>query len=103
MPGDLRALIWLLCEFTWQNDGQAVGFVPVKYLVESDISDSLVKLARKTECLEKSDDTYHGIGQRLFATDQHDYPILELREVMFESSESEFSTSDPQIAEAVTE
>jgi type VI secretion system protein ImpE len=82
-PEDLRDLVWIPAQFSWANGGQAIGLIPVRYPgTQSSGKDSLV-LARLTEWLQESDDTYFGRGQRMFTTDQDDYPVLDVREIRF--------------------
>ena len=42
-------------------------------------------LARKTEWAEAGGDAYVGIGQRLFATDQNDYALMDMRELLIDA------------------
>ena len=48
-----------------------------------------MQLARKTEWIEQSEDVSVGIGQRLFATDVDEYPLLEVRRIAIDDSGSE--------------
>jgi type VI secretion system protein ImpE len=43
-------------------------------------------MARKTDWNELEDGSSCGLGQRMFATDQGDYPILEVRSIEFDPS-----------------
>jgi type VI secretion system protein ImpE len=43
-------------------------------------------LARKTEWLSGKDGACSGLGQRMLATDQGDYPLLEIRSIAFDPS-----------------
>ena len=42
-------------------------------------------MARKTDWHERKDGTSTGLGQRMFATDQGDFPLLEVRSIEFDS------------------
>jgi type VI secretion system protein ImpE len=44
-----------------------------------------VVLARKTDWLSLADDFYVGSGQRMFATDAGEYPLLDVRTISFDS------------------
>jgi type VI secretion system protein ImpE len=78
---DLRDLVWLPAHFTWINEGQAYGLIPTRYPDSEKVHDSSIQLARKTEWLELADGIYHGLGQRMLATDQDEYPLLDIRKV----------------------
>lgn len=79
-PADLRDVVWLPVNFTWANGGTAVGFIPTRYPGSENVDDDLVKLARKTDWVTK-DGLDVPLGQRLFATDTAEYPILEVRTI----------------------
>lgn len=83
-PSDLRDKIWTPVEITWANDGQAVGFIPTRYPGSESSDDDMVRLARKTDWLEVFDDVFHGLGQRVFATDASDFPLLDVRVLTFD-------------------
>jgi type VI secretion system protein ImpE len=80
-PSDLRDLVWQPVQFTWANAGQAVGMIPVRYPGSEASTDGAVQLARRTEWQEQGSEHGHalGLGQRLLATDQDDYPLLDTR------------------------
>jgi type VI secretion system protein ImpE len=47
----------------------------------------LICLARKTDWLEMGSEQYFGLGQRMFASDVADYPLMELRDVKLDSDD----------------
>ena len=80
-PESLRDLVWQPAQFTWVNGGQVYGLVPTRY-PGSDLSpDPAIQMAKKTEWLEVADGIHLGAGQRMLATDQADYPLLEVRSI----------------------
>ena len=83
-PGDLRDLVWLPTQFTWVNGGQAYGLVPARYPGSESSPDPAIQMAGKTEWLEIADDIHQGFGQRMLATDLDEYPLLEVRSILFE-------------------
>ena len=85
-PTDLRDLVWTPAKFQWSNGGEGAGFVPVRYPGSEDSKDGGIRLARKTEWVEREEATFLGLGQRIFSTDDGDYPILEVRSVDFRPS-----------------
>lgn len=84
-PSDLRDSVWLPAVFTWPNGGQASGLIPTRYPGSEVSPDSLVCLARKTVWQDKGNDNYHGLGQRLLATDTDDYPLMEIRSIKLQA------------------
>ena len=78
-PVDLRDVVWAPANFVWTNGGAAVGFIFARYPGSDEAEDAAVKLGRKTDWVQKSGDFAIPVGQRLFATNEGDYPILEVR------------------------
>lgn len=87
-PVSLRDLVWISAHFTWTNGGEAGGLIPTRYPGSQSGRDDMLKLARKSEWLEMPGSASLGLGQRLLATDQDDYPLLEIREITFDYSQS---------------
>jgi len=81
-PADARDLIWIPAQFTWTNEGEAMGFIPARYPGSEAAEDDLIRLARKTEWQEMAPDTFQGIGQRLISTDANEYGLLAVREII---------------------
>ena len=50
------------------------------------MSDNSLRLARKTEWVDRGEDTYLGSGQRMFATDQGETALTEARQILVESA-----------------
>jgi len=80
-PADLRDLVWLPAQFTWANGGQAVGFVPTRYVGTETAEDSALQLSRKTEWASVGSEGFAGRGQRVLATSADEVPLLEVREL----------------------
>lgn len=79
---DLRDLIWTPAEFTWINGGQAFGLIPTRYSGSEATQDSALQLARKTEWKEIAEGIHQGFGQKMLTTDQEDYPLLDIRQLV---------------------
>lgn len=82
-PTDLRDLVWLPAEVTWTNGGKLMVMMPVRYPKIADVSGSGL-LARRTDWIAHTEDIAEGTGQRVFATDQSDYSILQVRSIEFD-------------------
>jgi type VI secretion system protein ImpE len=87
-PTDLRDLIWLPAEFIWTNGGQAFGLIPTRYSGSDVSQDAGIQLARKTEWIEVADGVFQGVGQRMLTTDQDDYPLLDIRKLAMNSTDT---------------
>jgi type VI secretion system protein ImpE len=82
-PEDLRDLVWLPAQFTWVNGGQAYGLLPARYPGSELSTDPAIQMAKKTEWQEIAEGIHQGCGQRMLATDQDEYPLLEIRSIYF--------------------
>jgi type VI secretion system protein ImpE len=78
-PADARDLVWLPAQFTWSNGGEAMGLIPARYVGSEQSSDDAIRLSRKTEWTEIGESAFAGWGQRVLATNAHDYGLLDLR------------------------
>jgi type VI secretion system protein ImpE len=83
-PSDVRDFVWMPAQFVWTNGGEAVGLIPTRYPGSETSADDALRLARKTEWLGGGPDVALGLGQRVFATDDAETPLLELRSVVFD-------------------
>ena len=93
-PADLRDVVWAPARFTWSNGGQAVGLIPGRYPGSQDSSDTAIQLARKTEWSEPDPGLYVGLGQRMFATDSNEYPLLTTARITLGPTETEEQAED---------
>lgn len=99
-PTDLRDLIWSKAVFTWINGGQLPALIPVRYPGSETSLDSKVQLAATTlwatgATVESNDPSQIGLGQRLYATDQEDIPILQIQRIQFQSVTSSADQQTP--------
>jgi len=92
-PGDLRNLVWIPAHFVWTNGGTSSGLIPTRYPGSEAAGDSGFSMARKTEWRELAGDTYIGLGQRQFATDEGEYPLLDIKLVEFTTAPAQESAS----------
>jgi len=90
-PEDLRDMVWAPATFTWTNGGSGVGLIPVRYAGSESSAEAAIRLARRTDWEQRAENVYTGLGQRLLATDQGEYPLLEIRQITFTRAESDAS------------
>lgn len=84
-PVDLRDCVWTPVQITWVNGGEVVGFIPTRYPDAPKGTDD-IKLAKATEWVDLGSETFAGHGQRLLATDAGDLALMDLREMVFNTS-----------------
>lgn len=82
-PADLRDLVWLPAMLQWQNGGEAVGLLPARYPGSESTGDPALCLGRRTEWLEQGHETFHGLGQKVLATDAGEFALLDVRSLQF--------------------
>lgn len=80
-PSDLRDLVWMPAQFLWSNGGEAAGHIPTRYAATERSPDPALRLARKTDWGSPAEGFNVGLGQRILATDQEDWPFLECRTI----------------------
>src|SRR5262249_32667907 len=78
-PIDLRDLVWTPAQLVWTNGGEASGHIPTRYARTESSKDGALRLARKTEWQELPEETFIGLGQRILATDDGEFPLLQCR------------------------
>lgn len=79
-PRDLRDMCWTPVNLLWVNGGPANGFIPTRYVETVHSDDPNLKLSRLT--------TWDGdrpIGQRMFAHESAEIPLLEVRAINFDT------------------
>jgi len=84
-PEDLRDVVWMPAHLQWTNGGESVALLPTRYPGSEASSDSRIRLSQKTEWNEVSPDLFVGMGQRMLATDAGDFPMMEVRKIVFDA------------------
>jgi type VI secretion system protein ImpE len=93
-PVDLRDVAWIPVTLTFTNGGESVALVPTRYPGSESSPDPRIVLARSTEWTERPGETHLGSGQRLLATDQGEFPIMDVRVVKLSPPERPVAASD---------
>jgi len=88
-PEDLRDMVWMPAHLQFENGGESVALIPTRYAGSETAGDGLIALARKTVWEEVAPDTHRGLGQRIFATDTGDVPLMEVRTISLTGSTDE--------------
>ena len=84
-PSDLRDLVWASGQLAFTNGGSTVALLPTRYAGSESSQDPGIFLARKTLWEERGPDTFVGLGQRLWATDAGEFPLLEARDIALDA------------------
>ncbi|HEX3654843.1 MAG TPA: type VI secretion system accessory protein TagJ [Pirellulales bacterium] len=93
-PADLRDVVWMPAQFTWSTGGETVGFIPTRYPGSEACEDNAVRLGRKT-IWQGEEGEYLGLGQRVLASDEAEYSLMDVREIRFDCDPpSEAETAD---------
>jgi type VI secretion system protein ImpE len=91
-PEDLRDLVWTPAHLHFENGGESAALIPTRYPGSERASDGLIALARKTIWDEVAPDVYHGLGQRMLATDVEDVPLTTVRTISLRGGAANTST-----------
>ncbi|MCC6950635.1 MAG: hypothetical protein IT433_04230 [Phycisphaerales bacterium] len=80
-PSDLRDTIWLPGQVIWTTGAQQVVLIPARYPgSESSHYDNAIRMSRRTEFTDRGG--YEApVGQRMLATDQGEFGLLQVRAV----------------------
>lgn len=85
-PSDARDLVWIPAQLTWTNGGEAMGLLPVRYPGSERSDDAAIRMSRKTEWRALAGEHYAGLGQRMLASDAEELGLLEVREIVLDTS-----------------
>ena len=66
-------------QLTFANEGDAVALIPTRYPGSETAADSRLVMARSTEWIERPGGGFHGVGQRLWVTDQGEHALMDVR------------------------
>jgi type VI secretion system protein ImpE len=84
-PEDVRDLLWLPAKFTWTNNGEALGLMPVRYPGSEQAGEDALRLSRKTQWNELDDGAFAGVGQRVLTTSAEELGLLEIRTITLDA------------------
>ena len=81
---DLRDLVWAPAHITFNNGGETVALLPVRYAGTPVAEGGPLAMSRQTDWIEiggSGSGQYRGIGQRVFATDAAERGLLDVRHI----------------------
>jgi len=94
-PADLRDCVWTPATLMFSNGGETVALVPTRYPGSESSEDGAICLARKTTWTDAGEERWHGLGQRVLATDAGEHPLMTVRTIELDEV--------PALAEAAAE
>jgi len=94
-PVDLRDVAWTPATLTLANGGETVALVPTRYPGSESASNPALIMARGTEWIEKPGATHLGLGQRLLATDQGEYALMDVRVIALSGVDDGAAAMEP--------
>ncbi|HET6277521.1 MAG TPA: type VI secretion system accessory protein TagJ [Candidatus Polarisedimenticolia bacterium] len=80
-PADMRDMVWTPVHFEWANGGEMVGMIPTRYPGSEASDDAQIRMARKTEWMQRDEETFLGLGQRMLSTNEDEYPLIDIRSI----------------------
>ena len=84
-PADLRDFVWAPATLTLENGAASVALIPTRYPGTERETDDKLRLARATDWREQPGGAWHGIGQRMLATDQSEVALLDVRVIALDT------------------
>jgi type VI secretion system protein ImpE len=94
-PTDLRDVAWTAANLLLVNGGETVALIPTRYPGSESASDTKLVMARGTEWLERPAETFLGVGQRLLATDQGEFGLMDVRNIKLDSVADDEAEGSP--------
>jgi len=82
-PRALLDFIWAPCELRERSGRTSRVHVPVLYCGSLGHADAAICRARRTEWVDEHEVAFRGFGQRIFAVDDGERPLLEVRRIEF--------------------
>ncbi len=80
-PTDLRDTVWIPAIVTLATDAAKPALLPVRYPGSERSDEGAVRMSRRTDFSEPMPGTCLALGQRVFATDTDDVPLLTVRRI----------------------
>jgi type VI secretion system protein ImpE len=86
-PADLRDYVWMPAQVELENSGTTVALIPTRYPGSQSSDDARIVLGRKTVWDEVESGVFHGLGQRVLATDAGEHALMDIREIVISTAE----------------
>ena len=86
-PEDLRDAVWTAAHLTLQNGGEHVVLIPTRYAGTASEGNNAQLMSRATDWVDAGDGAFTGIGQRLIATNDGDFALMDMRNLQMDANE----------------
>ncbi|WP_095587972.1 type VI secretion system accessory protein TagJ [Actibacterium ureilyticum] len=86
-PADLRDAVWTPANLTLANGGDVVALIPTRYPGTVAHGSDSDRLARSTNWIDRGDDLFEGLGQRILTTDREELALMDLRTLQMGSAD----------------
>ncbi len=83
-PVEMIDLVWAEAVIRLKNGGETTAFMPARYPGSESSEDGKIRLGRLTTFETTPGGTSTGLGQRLFATNLDDYPLMQCSDIQFD-------------------
>lgn len=94
-PEDLRDAVWMPAHLDLRPDGEVLALVPTRYPGSETSDDGALALSRRTEWRECFAGVWHGLGQRVLATDVAEHALMDVRDIVFDGADA--GAADPAL------
>ncbi|MGS0573154.1 type VI secretion system accessory protein TagJ [Xanthomonas oryzae] len=84
-PTNLRDLLWQSVDIQWHDGTRSRGVVPCRYPGSQHSEQGAIRLGQRTEWKGEALSAC-GLGQRLLAGSEDDYPVLDIRHIAFDTA-----------------
>lgn len=81
-PGDLRDVVWMPAHLVFVNGGESVALIPTRYPGTTERPEPTLRLSRRTEWVDTGEGAFWGLGQRVWATDEGEFPLMDVRQIV---------------------
>lgn len=95
-PKDLRDNVWTAAQVKSASGGEVVAFIPTRYPGAEADEGNAIRLARSTDWVDVGADTWIGRGQRMFATDAGEIPIMDARRITFDTPPADMDAGEAE-------
>ncbi|KGE52360.1 type VI secretion system accessory protein TagJ [Xanthomonas axonopodis pv. vasculorum] len=85
VPGSLREMPWQSVEIEWRDGTRSRGMVPCRYPGSQHSEDCAIRVGQRT-VWEGEELSACGLGQRLLAGSEDDYPVRDIRHIAFDTA-----------------
>lgn len=95
-PEDLRDAVWMPAHLELRPGGETLALIPTRYPGSEACEDGALALARRTDWVEGAAGVWHGVGQRVLATNGGEHALMDLREVVLDEAPTSAASEPDQ-------